>query len=374
MSFNTNTDIWFAGAFAAFTVDLLVYPLDTLKTRIQSPAYRTLYRNASTGRISPSLFRGLYQGLASVILVTIPSSGAFFTTYETLKYSLNELTPPNSTIFVPQAAVHGVASGGAELVSCAILTPAEVLKQNAQIVMKDSPNKRATAGAFKSRSNPTLEVLKQFQRQPTKLMSGYTALAARNLPFTGLQFPLFEYLKGRFIAHRARQKEAAGLGVRVDGVLERARITALSAGLAGTAAAWITTPIDVVKTRIMLRAGEEAGCDSVNSGPNKTKPQAKQRPSPKLSGWEIGREILRTEGVQGVFRGAILRSVWTALGSGLYLGCYEGGRFWLEERRKEEDLARDSAMEKRKSMTPTKVGVGTSRSQGEKIGKSVWQD
>ncbi|KAF7512455.1 hypothetical protein GJ744_001390 [Endocarpon pusillum] len=44
MSFNTNTDIWFAGAFAAFTVDLLVYPLDTLKTRIQSPNYQTLYK------------------------------------------------------------------------------------------------------------------------------------------------------------------------------------------------------------------------------------------------------------------------------------------------------------------------------------------
>lgn len=360
MSFNTNTDIWLAGAFAAFTVDLLVYPLDTLKTRIQSPSYRTLYRDASTNRISPSLFRGLYQGLASVILVTIPSSGAFFTTYEALKYGLNEITPPNSTIFVPQAAVHGVASAGAELVSCAILTPAEVLKQNAQI---------ASQGSQKS---PTLEVLKQFRRQPTKLMTGYTALAARNLPFTGLQFPLFEYLKGYFIARRARRKEGAGHGNRVDGIFERARITAMSAGLAGTAAAWVTTPIDVVKTRIMLKAGEEAGCD--NGGPSEAQRQQRLIRS-KPSGWEVGRTILRTEGIQGIFRGAILRSVWTALGSGLYLGCYEGGRFWLEERRKaEEDLDQDFVVEKMHSAAPTKVGVGASRSQGENIRKSAWQD
>lgn len=37
MSDNRNVDIWIAGAFAAFTVDLIVYPLDTIKTRLQSP-------------------------------------------------------------------------------------------------------------------------------------------------------------------------------------------------------------------------------------------------------------------------------------------------------------------------------------------------
>lgn len=74
MSFNnTNTDILIAGAFAAFAVDLLVYPLDTIKTRVQSPDYRRLYTNPSTKAINRSLFRGLYQGVGSVILATIPS-------------------------------------------------------------------------------------------------------------------------------------------------------------------------------------------------------------------------------------------------------------------------------------------------------------
>src|ERR1700742_5191613 len=117
-----------AGAFAAFTVDLLVYPLDTLKTRYQSQDYQKLYKYAS-GKTKPSLFRGLYQGVVSIILITILSSGAFFTPSEALKYGIHEAIPPNSTVFLPQAAIHAAASGGAELVSCAILTPAEVLKQ-----------------------------------------------------------------------------------------------------------------------------------------------------------------------------------------------------------------------------------------------------
>ena len=70
---NTNTDILFAGAFAAFTVDLLVYPLDTIKTRLQSPDYKRLYTNVSTNTANRSLFRGLYQGIGSVVIATVPS-------------------------------------------------------------------------------------------------------------------------------------------------------------------------------------------------------------------------------------------------------------------------------------------------------------
>lgn len=68
-----NTDIWIAGAFAAFTVDLLVYPLDTVKTRLQSPDFKKLYTNGVDSRVSRSMFRGVYQGVGSVILATLPS-------------------------------------------------------------------------------------------------------------------------------------------------------------------------------------------------------------------------------------------------------------------------------------------------------------
>ena len=74
MSKNTSTDIWIAGAFAAFTVDLLVYPLDTLKTRIQSPDYKKLFLKEGTNNVNrAALFRGLYQGITGVVLATLPS-------------------------------------------------------------------------------------------------------------------------------------------------------------------------------------------------------------------------------------------------------------------------------------------------------------
>lgn len=94
-------------------------------------------------------------------------------------------------------------------------------------------------------------------------------------------------------------------------------MTGIAAGSAGAIAAVITTPVDVVKTRIMLAAGDDA-------------PAANGH---RRGGVEVGREIWRSEGMHGIFRGATLRSVWTALGAGLYLGVYESGRKYLERRR-----------------------------------------
>ena len=60
-----------AGAVAAFTVDVLVYPLDTLKTRFQSQDYIKTY-GANSSR-EPLALRGLYQGIGSVVLATLPA-------------------------------------------------------------------------------------------------------------------------------------------------------------------------------------------------------------------------------------------------------------------------------------------------------------
>ena len=174
MSENSNADIWIAGAFAAFTVDLIVYPLDTIKTRLQSPDYTKLYRNGTNTGFNPAMFRGVYQGIGSVIIATLPSSGAFFTTYEGVKSVLTDANPTyqNGKSLIPTPLIHAIASGTAELVSCAILTPAEVIKQNAQMV--DNSNKD------RPRVNATMQTIKRFRSNPLALWRGYSALAGRS--------------------------------------------------------------------------------------------------------------------------------------------------------------------------------------------------
>ncbi len=339
MSGNTNSDIWIAGAFAAFTVDLIVYPLDTIKTRLQSPDYKRLYTNGPNNAINRAFYRGVYQGIGSVIIATLPSSGAFFTTYEGVKSQLSERNPIfGSSPLLPQPLIHAAASGTAELVSCAILTPAEVIKQNAQMVDNSRPDR--------PRVNATLQTMRRFKSNPLALWRGYTALAGRNLPFTALQFPMFERIREGIKQYRDDR------GIRTNTVLENGLTTAISAGTGGSIAAVVTTPVDVVKTRIMLAAAESAaedqkpGKNGIVDATGRTARDVKEsltdaikevaKPASRKGSMQIAREIMAESGIKGLFRGGALRGVWTMLGSGLYLGVYESGRIWLSNRRGEK--------------------------------------
>ena len=130
-------------------------------------------------------------------------------------------------------------------------------------------------------------------------------------------------------------------GKKTGTMWERGVVTAVSAGSTGALAAVITTPIDVVKTRIMLAASDTQGEEEVKKqGLDVEKERERIRNlkarEGKAGGWAVGKEVLRTEGVKGLFRGGALRGVWTALGSGFYLGVYESGRRFLEDRRVRE--------------------------------------
>ncbi|KAL4997102.1 mitochondrial carrier domain-containing protein [Aspergillus recurvatus] len=339
---NTALDIWLSGAVAVVTVDFLVYPFDTLKTRIQSPHYTTIYKDTATNTIKKNvLFRGLYQGVVSVVLSTIPASGAFFTTYETVKSTLNKTKQASASPFlhsVPAPAINALSSSAGEMVSCFLLTPAEVIKQNAQVI-NNAPSANTPGKSKQGGPSVTLQVLTRFKQQPWKLWSGYSALVGRNLPFTGINFPIFEAVKGYLVERRHRQQGYAdysggawketeiGKGGH-EPVYERAILTGIAASISGSIASVITTPIDVVKTRMMLAA---SGNDSPSGSPTSSGSEVFKKQG---SVWTVGKQIFKDEGLKGLFRGGAIRVVWTAVSLSIYLSMYEGGRFFLEMRRK----------------------------------------
>ncbi|KAL3480271.1 mitochondrial carrier [Aspergillus californicus] len=338
---NSALDIWISGAFAVVIVDFLVYPVDTLKTRVQSPNYYTIYKDAATNTIRKSvLFRGLYQGVFGVVLSTIPASGAFFTTYESVKSNLYK-SKSNSPLLqsIPSPMINALASCTGESVSCLLLTPAEVIKQNAQVINTANSNNNPSSQTPRGKTgNVTMQVLSRFKSQPWKLWSGYSALLGRNLPFTGLNFPIYEGVKGYLVERRRRNhrnntcfvsSESGGVSgkEKAEPVFERVVLTGIAASISGSVSSVATTPIDVVKTRMMLAA---SGGDS-SPGPVEDRGRIKES---RRSVWTVGREIFRDEGLRGLFRGGAIRVVWTAVSLSIYLSIYEGGRFYLEKRRR----------------------------------------
>ena len=81
--------------------------------------------------------------------------------------------------------------------------------------------------------------------------------------------------------------------------------SALSGSIAGAIAAGATTPLDVLKTRIMLQRKEQQGTGGVNE---------------ILS---LSRQIFREEGWRGLFRGLRPRVVWISVGGAIFLGTYQ---------------------------------------------------
>lgn len=61
-----------AGGMAGTSVDVALFPIDTIKTRLQSPK----------GFLAAGGFRGIYQGLGAAAAGSAPGAALFFSVYE----------------------------------------------------------------------------------------------------------------------------------------------------------------------------------------------------------------------------------------------------------------------------------------------------
>uniref|UniRef100_A0A3Q0RPT0 Mitochondrial S-adenosylmethionine carrier protein n=1 Tax=Amphilophus citrinellus TaxID=61819 RepID=A0A3Q0RPT0_AMPCI len=94
-----------AGGCAGMCVDLTLFPLDTIKTRLQS----------QQGFYKAGGFRGIYAGVPSAAVGSFPSAAAFFVTYEYTK----SLLGAGGVFALPHVApvTHMLAASLGEVVS-----------------------------------------------------------------------------------------------------------------------------------------------------------------------------------------------------------------------------------------------------------------
>lgn len=109
-----------SGGVAGLFVDVALFPIDTIKTRLQSE--RGFWRSGG--------FSGIYKGLGPAAAGSSPTAALFFFTYESIKTFLSLHTTKEQAPFVHMAA----ASCG-EIVACLIRVPVEITKQRRQALL-----------------------------------------------------------------------------------------------------------------------------------------------------------------------------------------------------------------------------------------------
>jgi solute carrier family 25 S-adenosylmethionine transporter 26 len=198
--------------------------------------------------------------------------------------------------------------------------PTEVIKQRAQAglfggsslaALKDILSLRHAAPASSgSSSAPESAAKRGYGQVVRELYRGAGITIAREIPFTVLQFTMWESMKE---AYAKRYLIPAGSASSVTETQIPASTSAMFGSVAGAIAAGLTTPLDVIKTRVMLaRRGDGAGA------PVRVK--------------EIVRGIAR-EGPGAFWRGITPRVTWIGIGGAVFLGSYQYAWNTLEGRR-----------------------------------------
>ncbi|CAH0477792.1 unnamed protein product [Peronospora belbahrii] len=249
------------GAFAGTSVDIALFPLDTIKTRLQS----------AHGFFKAGGFRGIYSGLSAAAAGSAPGGALFFSTYETSK-SLCSMIAPNRQ---HSPLVHMAAAASGEMAACLVRTPTEIVKQRMQTGVY-------TSLPLAFNAIRAAEGMVGFYR-------GYWSMIAREIPFSFIQFPLWESLKYQW------SKKQNGTVSSLQG--------ALCGSVAGGIAASITTPLDVVKTRLML--GKDA------------------KGVPYKGMLSTLARVYTDEGLKRLFLGIGPRSMWISIGGFVFFGMYE---------------------------------------------------
>ncbi|KAG6006026.1 hypothetical protein E4U21_007452 [Claviceps maximensis] len=272
MSSPTFQSALVAGALAGTIVDLSLFPLDTLKTRLQS----------SAGFFPSGGFSGIYRGIGSAVVGSAPGAAFFFCTYETSKARLGR-----GGTGLPEPATHMVAAGLGEVAACAVRVPTEVVKQRAQAGLHGGSS-AAALRAILSRYRDGGGLVTVWR----ELYRGWSITVFREVPFTVIQFPLWEAMKGwgrRRRRHRHRHDDGSDVS---------AVESALYGSVAGGVSAAATTPLDVLKTRVMLSRD-------------------------RVSVAQVLSSIIRDEGWRPFFAGIVPRVTWISIGGAIFLGSYQ---------------------------------------------------
>ncbi|KAF2969388.1 hypothetical protein GQX73_g4195 [Xylaria multiplex] len=270
-----------AGAFGAF----MVYPIDLVKTRMQNqrgadPGQR-LYKNSIDcfrKVVANEGVRGLYSGVLPQLVGVAPEKAIKLTVNDIVRGIFTD--KKSGHIDLPYEMLAGGTAGACQVV---FTNPLEIVKIRLQV---QGEMVKATEGATPKRS--AMWIVKNLGLKG--LYKGASACLLRDVPFSAIYFPTYSHLKKDMFGESPTKK----LGV----------LQLLTAGaIAGMPAAYLTTPCDVIKTRLQVEARKG---DTNYTGLR-----------------HAAKTILKEEGFKAFFKGGPARILRSSPQFGFTLAAYE---------------------------------------------------
>lgn len=213
-----------AGALAGVSEHAIMFPIDSIKTRMQVFATTPVAVYSGIGnaflRISSTEgLRALWRGVSSVILGAGPAHAVHFGTLEAVK----ELAGGNEA--GNQWIATSLAGASATIASDAFMNPFDVIKQRMQLHKSEF------------RSIWTCARVVYRTEGISAFYVSYPTTLAISIPFNAIQFTVYEQIK-RFVNPRGEYSPSTHI---------------FAGGMAGAVAAAVTTPLDVAKTILQTR-------------------------------------------------------------------------------------------------------------------------
>ncbi|EDS34203.1 mitoferrin [Culex quinquefasciatus] len=265
-----------AGAIAGVMEHCVMYPLDSVKTRMQSLTHMHAHDTIVSTMRDMVRTEGLgrpFRGVMAVVAGAGPAHALYFGAYEYSKEAIARISDRNQINYMVSAAL-------ATLVHDAISNPADVVKQRLQ--MYNSPYRSVLHCA---RVVYQTEGLRAFYRS-------YSTQLVMNIPYSAIQFPTYEFFQ-KLLNKDNKYNPPVHM---------------VAGGAAGAAASALTTPLDVCKT--LLNTQED--------GAGKTRGLL-----------EAAKKIYRTAGPLGFFKGLQARVLYQMPATAICWSTYEFFKYIL---------------------------------------------
>lgn len=232
-----------AGAFAGIMEHTVMFPIDSLKTRMQIISSTPKFTSGLVDSISKiSSTEGAYalwRGVSSVVLGAGPAHAVYFSVFEASKtFLVNHFTSSKNTNKIVTDENHPLIASGAGIAattaSDALMTPFDVLKQRMQ-----ASHIADTKDVVGSNSVKLLKTAKQIYATEgfRAFYISYPTTLFTSIPFAALNFGFYEYSSSI---------------LNPDGNYNP-YLHCVSGAVAGGIAAALTNPLDVIKTALQTK-------------------------------------------------------------------------------------------------------------------------